>query len=39
MANTNYKSTDDTVNKQQSLKVKTQLKFSQNSNNFYDEMN
>ena len=37
MANTN--STDDMIDKLQTLKGKTKLKFYKNINNYYDEMN
>ena len=37
MANTN--TTEDMINKLQSLKGKTKLKFYKNINNYYDEMN
>ena len=37
MANTN--STEDMIDKLQTLKGKTKLKFYKNINNYYDEMN
>ena len=36
--NTTYNSTKDMINKLQSLKEKTKLKFCKNISNFYDEM-
>ena len=38
MANTMYNSTEDMINKLQSLKGKTKLKFYENLSNYYDEM-
>ena len=38
MVNTNYNSTEDIINKLQSLKGKTKLKFYKNKNNYYVEM-
>ena len=38
MFNTSYNSSEDMINKIQSLKGKTKLKFYQNISNFYDEM-
>ena len=38
MVNTNYNSTEDMINKLQSLKGKTKLKFYKNINNYYIEM-
>ena len=39
MDNTTYNSTEDMINKLQSLKGKTKLKFYKNISNYYDEMN
>ena len=39
MVNTNYKSTEDMINKLESLKCKTKLKFYKNISKYYDEMN
>ena len=39
MVNTTYKSSEDKINKLQSLKGKTKLKFYKNLSKFYDEMN
>ena len=39
MANTTYKTTQDTINKLQCLKSKTKLKFYQDISNYSDEMN
>ena len=38
MVNTNYKSTEDMINKLQQLKRKTKLKLPKNISNYYDEM-
>ena len=38
MVNTNYNSTEDMIDKLQSLKGKTNLKFYKNINNYYIEM-
>ena len=38
MVNTNYNSTEDMINKLQSLKGKTKLKFYKNIHNYYSEM-
>ena len=38
MVNTNYNSTEDMINKLQSLKGKTKLKFYKNKSNYYTEM-
>ena len=38
MVNTTYNSTEDMINKLQSLKGKTKLKFNKNISNYYDEM-
>ena len=38
MVNTNYNSTEDIINKLQSLKGKTKLRFYKNINNYYIEM-
>ena len=38
MANTNYNSTEDMINKLQELKGKTKLKFYKNIRNYYDIM-
>ena len=38
MVNTNYNTTDDMINKLQSLKGKTKLKFYKNISNYYTEM-
>ena len=38
MVNTNYNSTEDMINKLQSLKGKTKLKFYKNISNYYTEM-
>ena len=38
MVNTTYNSTEDMINKLQSLKGKTKLKFYKNISNCYDEM-
>ena len=38
MVNTDYNSTEDMINKLQSLKGKTKLKFYKNINNYYIEM-
>ena len=38
MVNTNYNSTEDMIDKLQSLKGKTKLKFYKNINNYYIEM-
>ena len=38
MVNTNYNTTEDMINKLQSLKGKTKLKFYKNISNFYNEM-
>ena len=39
MAITKYKITQDKIDKLQSLKTKTKVKFHQNINNYYAEMN
>ena len=39
MVNTTYNSSEDTINKSQSLKGKTKLKFFKNISTYYDEMN
>ena len=39
MVNTTYNSTEDMINKLQSSKGKTKLKFYQNISNLFDEMN
>ena len=39
MVNTTYNSTEDTINKLQSLKGKTKLMFYKNRSNYYDNMN
>ena len=38
MDNTNYNTTEDMINKLQSLKGKTKLKFYENISNYYIEM-
>ena len=38
MVNTNYNTTEDIVNKLQSSKGKTKLKFHENISDYYDEM-
>ena len=38
MVNTTYKSSEDKINKLQSLKGKTKLKFYKNLSKFYDQM-
>ena len=38
MVNTTYNSTEGMINKIQSLKGKTKLKFCRNVNNYYNEM-
>ena len=39
MVNTNYNSTEELINKLQSLKGKTKLKFYKNISDYYDSMN
>ena len=39
MVNTSYNSTEDMIDKLQSLKGKTKLKFYKNVSNYYDNMN
>ena len=39
LVNTTYKSTEDMINKLQSLKIKTKLEFYRNISNYYDNMN
>ena len=39
MVNTTYNSTEDMIDKLQSLKGKTKLKFYKNISNYYDNMN